>query len=129
MRRMLVVGALLTATAACGSSAPAGSPIVFGVTGGNVRPFDVTIGPSGDVRASGPAQPRQEQLGSAALRRLQRQARPDGLSSRDCPGTLPDVASRFIRTGGRTVRVHGSCEPRFQRLWNALAQAVGLGSG
>ena len=41
----------------------------------------------------------------------------------------PDVGSDFIQAYGRIVRVHGSCEPRFHRLWDALAQAVGLRFG
>jgi hypothetical protein len=41
-----------------------------------------------------------------------------------CPKTLPDVAAEFIRVEGRTVRVHGSCIARFNRLWTALNRAV-----
>ena len=41
-----------------------------------------------------------------------------------CPSTLPDIAAQFIRVGGRTVRVHGSCLQRFNRLWTALTKAT-----
>ncbi len=128
MRRLLAIAALLLAASACGSSAAARSrsPIVFGMTGGNFVPFHVTIGPDGSVRASGSTRLRQKRLSGATLRRLQRRVRLNRLSSRNCPGTLPDVAARFISRNGRTVRVHGDCEPLFQRLWSELARAVGL---
>jgi hypothetical protein len=41
-----------------------------------------------------------------------------------CPGVLPDIADQFIRVGARTVRVHGSCVKRFNRLWAALSEAT-----
>lgn len=50
-----------------------------------------------------------------------------GVSDRQCAGTLPDVASRFVTIGGRTVTVHGGCEPAFEKLWGNLTAAVGLG--
>jgi len=46
----------------------------------------------------------------------------------NCVGTLPDVASTFVRVGARTVRVHGECVPRYARLWRALTAAVKLSS-
>jgi hypothetical protein len=51
------------------------------------------------------------------------------LKSRLCPGTNPDIGSHFIQAYGRSVRVHGGCEPSFQRLWDTLARAVGLRFG
>jgi hypothetical protein len=38
---------------------------------------------------------------------------------------LPDIAGRYIRYSGRTYVVHGGCEPRFERVWLDLLQAVG----
>ena len=43
---------------------------------------------------------------------------------RECARALPDAATLFIRVGGRTVRVHGACEPRFSRLWKTLAKSI-----
>ena len=44
----------------------------------------------------------------------------------NCAGTLPDVASTFVRVGTRTVRVHGECVPRYAKVWRALTAAVQL---
>lgn len=128
MRRLVAPVALAAALSACGTGnrAVTRSPLVFGVTGGNMVPFRVTIEAGGAVRGSGRTVVPEKQLSSVTLHRLRRDVQLNGLSSRNCSGTLPDVASRFIRTGGRTVTVHGGCEPRFERLWTELAQAVGL---
>lgn len=126
MRRMLAVAALLAATAACGSSAPTGSPIVFGLTGGNIRPFSVTIRPNGSVHERGTTPPiHRRQIPPAEVQRLQREIKVANLASRNCTGALPDTASRYIRSGGRTVTVHGSCDTAFERIWNKLVAAVG----
>jgi hypothetical protein len=106
--------------------------IAFGVAGGNMVPYQITIEPTGRVRATGSFRPRRRRLSQAkvaALSRLVRQAYASGLKSRLCARTNPDVGSEFIRAGGRTVRVHGGCEPRFTKLWDTLAQAVGLHFG
>jgi hypothetical protein len=134
MRRTIVLAALLGGLCACGSSAASTAPhrIVFGVSGGNIVPFQVTIEPTGRVRSSRGTQPTRRRLSHAEVVLLSRLVREDfaaGLKSRLCAGTNPDVGSDFIHAYGRTVRVHGNCEPRFQRLWRTLAQAVGLRYG
>jgi hypothetical protein len=134
MRRIIVTAALLIAVCACGSSAASTTPhrIVFGIAGGNMVPFQVTIEPTGRVGSSGPLEPKRRQLSHAKVVSLSRLVRMDfdaGLKSRLCPGTNPDVGSHFVQAYGRAVRVHGSCEPRFLRLWDTLAQAVGLRFG
>ena len=94
-------------------------------------PFQVTIEPTGRVHVSGRLHPTKRQLSHAKVVSLSRLVRTDfaaGLKSRLCPGTNPDVGSEFIHAYGRTVRVHGGCEPRFSRLWTTLAKAVGLRS-
>lgn len=104
--RCAVVVALLGAgLAACGGS-PVTQPsrIEVGVTGGNIRPHKAVITLTGD---------RESRVRAAFA----------GLTSRRCPGTLPDIATEYIRFEGRTVRVHGACEPAFTRLWNALSAA------
>jgi hypothetical protein len=134
MRRVVVLAALLVGVCACGSSAASTTPhrIVFGIAGGNMVPFQVTIEPTGRIHASGPLEPSRRHLSHAKIVSLSRLVREDfsaGLKSRLCPGTNPDVGSEFIHAYGRTVRVHGGCEPRFSRLWATLAKAVGLRSG
>jgi hypothetical protein len=44
----------------------------------------------------------------------------------NCRGSLPDVATTYVRVGALTVRVHGGCVPRFQRLLKALETSVRL---
>jgi hypothetical protein len=102
--------------------------IAFGVGGGNIVPYRVMIEPTGVIRASG-MRPRRHALSPDLAGSLSRRVRNDfaaGVKSRQCLGTNPDIASEFIRAEGRTVTVHGKCEPRFQRLWNTLARAVGI---
>ena len=93
-------------------------------------PFQVTIEPTGRVHASGSRQPTHRRLSHAKVLSLSHLVRKDfpELKSRQCSGTLPDIGSDFIHAEGRSVRVHGGCEPRFHRLWNTLARAVGVGS-
>jgi hypothetical protein len=134
MRRLIVLAAVLGGACACGPSAASTTPhrIVFGVGGGNLVPYQVAIEPTGRVRSSGPLEPRVRRLSHAKVVSLSRLVRQDfaaGLKSRLCPGTNPDIASDYIQAYGRTVRVHGSCEPRFHRLWDTLARAVGLRFG
>jgi hypothetical protein len=131
MRRIIVLAALLAGVCACGSSAASTTPhrIVFGMAGGNMVPWQITIEPTGRVRSDGTLTPKRRQLSHArvvSLSRLVRSGFAAGMKSRLCPGTNPDVGSEFVHAYGRTVRVHGRCEPRFQRLWDTLAQAVGL---
>ena len=135
MRSLLVLAATAAALAACDASSASTSAtplrITFGVTGGNVVPWQVTVEPTGRVHATREVRPRRQRLSQvkvASLSRLVRHELP-GLKSRQCPGTLPDFGSEFIRAAGRTVRVRGSCEPRFHRLWSTLARAVGLPYG
>jgi hypothetical protein len=123
----------VAALAACGASSASTRPqrIVFGIAGGNVVPWSVTIEPTGRVRTTGSpsARHRLSRAKVASLVRLVRHEFASGLRSRQCSGTLPDIGSVYIVFGGRTVRVHGSCEPRFTRLWDTLARAVGVGPG
>ncbi|HZR91753.1 MAG TPA: hypothetical protein VFA44_05015, partial [Gaiellaceae bacterium] len=72
--------------------------------GGNIRPLRLNVW-RGSLVVSMDARLRREL---------------PGLSSRQCPGTLPDIATEYIRFEGRTVRVHGNCEPAFTRLWDKL---------
>jgi len=136
MRWIAVLAVSAAAVAACGASAASTQAmpmrIQFGLGGGNMVPFQVTIEPTGRVRATGSIRPKRRQLSRtkvASLSGLVRHEFATGLKSRECRGANPDVGSDFIHAAGRTVSVHGTCEPRFQRLWNTLAAAVGLRAG
>jgi hypothetical protein len=124
VRRFVVLTVFTAAFAACGSAEVTATPIVFGISGGNIAPYRVSIQPDGSVRGA-----THRQIPSARVRRLQREIEQAHLTSRRCSGTLPDVASRYIRVSGRTVTVHGACEPSFERVWHDLAQAAGVRRG
>lgn len=132
MRRAVSLLALVGCLAAAAPAAalPTQVAFAFGRTGGSILPFAVTIASSGAVRVSGPVRAGQRTLTSAELLRLTRLAKSVRFSSLPattrCPATLPDVATTFVQVGLRTVRVHGSCVPRFTRLWSALSAAVRL---
>jgi hypothetical protein len=133
VRRIVALSAAAAALVGCGSSAASTSAkpirITFGKAGGTIVPYQVTIEPTGRVRSTDVMEPIRRRLSPAkvaSLSRLVRHAFASGLASRLCAGVNPDVGSDFIRAMGRLVRVHGNCEPRFTRLWDTLAQAVGL---
>jgi hypothetical protein len=131
---MVVLAAVLAGLCTCQASSASTGPtrIAFGVVGGNTVPLQVTIERTGGVHASGVIKPGRRRLSRTDVEALSRLLREDfgaGLESRQCAGTSPDVGSDFVRAYGRTVSVHGTCEPRFQKLWATLARAVDLGSG
>jgi hypothetical protein len=109
---------------ACGSSSVAHDPIVFGIAGGNIAPYRISIQPNGSVRGA-----VNRQIGSTRVRRLRNEIAQAHLTSHTCAGVLPDVASRYIRVGARTVTVHGGCEASFNRVWSDLSQAVRIRAG
>jgi hypothetical protein len=112
------------------------SPVfTFGVTGGNIRPWSVSIDPDGSVQSKGigvrdqkPIYPTDTLNGLLAL------AGTEGFwsmpSSTSCTGTLPDIASRFVQitsnTGTTKVSVHGGCNGSFNQLWANLAATVDI---
>lgn len=134
VRRIVLLAASIVALAACGGSAASTQAkpirIALGVGGGNIVPFQITIEPTGRIRSTSPMRLRRRRLSQAkvaSLSRLVRHGFASGLRSRLCAGVNPDIGSDYIRALGRTVMVHGSCVPRFTKLWDTLAQAVGLG--
>ena len=124
---LLAVVALALAGAGCGTSAAGQTPIRFGLGGGNLRGYRITVQPSGSVLIMGrPRSTVRRQIAPARVRQLQKEILHAHLASRKCPGVLPDLASRYVGIGGRTYTVHGDCEAGFDRVWTDLAQAVGL---
>ena len=130
-----MIGRALALAAAAAFLVPAATAaeqtgFAFGRTGGNIRPFAVVLATTGVVRATGPVQVRTTPVPRLRLGRLNQLAVTVGFgrlkSQTNCPGTLPDVATTYIRVGRQTVRVHGNCVAGYQRLWQALASATNL---
>jgi hypothetical protein len=124
--RPLLAAAALAAVLVPAAQAQPTTGFAFGRTGGSIMPFRVTISTDGAVTTSGPATVGRRRLTKLQLAELNRIAFATSFSTLPattaCPDTLPDIAARFIRVGARTVRVHGRCLPRFNRLWAALAR-------
>jgi hypothetical protein len=101
----------------------------YGRTGGSIRPYSVLVSNAGKVGATGAAPAHRAHLTKQQLANLNRAvfdadfAHLPAVTS--CPGTLPDIAAEYIRVGNRTVRVHGDCLKRFNRLWATLEKTVG----
>ena len=113
----LVVAAVVAATPS----------FVFGREGGNVVPMRAVIYPGGRVVVNG--QPGRR-LTRAKVIALRRYAAAQGFAKLprriECPGVLPDVATLYVKVGrARTAFEHGSCNRRFDRVYSALAKAVG----
>ena len=103
----------------------------FSRTGGNIRPYHARIAASGHVVVDNEVRGRLKSARLAALHRLVEQQRFATLPRRiACAGVLPDVATRSVTTSsqGKThsVNVRGGCSRRFDRVYAALARAVGL---
>jgi len=100
----------------------------FGRTGGNIMPFSIAIAANGHVIATGAAPAHTTTISKVRLATLERAAVNAKLQTMpamtSCPGTLPDIAAQYIRVERRTVRVHGACIARFNRLWAVLNRSV-----
>jgi hypothetical protein len=127
MGRMVAIALIAAALApAAGASEKLG--FAFGRVGGNIRPYTITIDNDGRIRVSGPVEVGRRKIASVELANLNRVAITTRFTVLEptylCPGTLPDVAGRFIRVGAHIVHVHGTCVPRFERMWTALRRAA-----
>jgi hypothetical protein len=113
----LVVAAALAATPS----------FIFGRAGGNVVPMRAAIYPSGRVVVNGRPGRRLTRAKVTALRRSAAALGFSKIPRRiECPGVLPDVATLYVKVGAaRTAFAHGSCNRRFDRVYAALAKAVG----
>jgi hypothetical protein len=100
---------------------------VFGREGGNVVPLHAQIYRGGRVVVDGQPGRRLTRAKVTSLLRLAAAQRFSRLPRRiECPGVLPDIATLYVKVGAaRTVFEHGSCNRRFDRVYTALAQAVG----
>ena len=133
MRKHALLAAvlLLALVPAAGASTQRG--FAFGRLGGSIRPYTVSIASDGRVRVSGPVTAGRMKLTAAQLASLDRAAADARFAAlpamTNCAGTLPDIATTFIRVGAKAVRVHGNCVPRYAKLVTALSRAVKLNAG
>ena len=130
MKRVLVLVAVAAAAVVPWAGATEKTGFAFGRSGGSIRPFTITVATSGRVTATGAAPEHRATLTKQQLADLNRVAFLTRFSTLPldtmCKGTLPDVATEFIRVGARTVRVHGACVARFERLWKALSRTTAV---
>jgi hypothetical protein len=139
MRRLIPPAVLLVLPAVLLVLAVAALPAVsavqptgfaFGRLGGNIRPYAITIANSGVVRVTGPVSVGRKLLTPVQLATLNRIATETNFTmmptATNCPGSLPDSATTYVRVAAHTVRVHGGCVPRYERLLKALKASVRL---
>jgi hypothetical protein len=130
VRRAVSVTAVLALVGALPASGAVQTGFEFGRLGGNIQPYSVAIANSGVVHTTGAVQVGRkhiEQLQLAMLNRVATETRFTMLPVKtNCRGSLPDIASTYVRVGARTVRVHGRCLPRFERMLKALKASVQL---
>jgi len=122
VRRLTLLAVLALGLAACGGSGTQNLKITFGLSGGTMRPYSVTIAPGGAVTTTGLPYGKPKPVTSgkdAELSGLVRKGFAD-FKNDQCPGTFPDESAMFITALGRTITVRGSCEPGFTQLWNSL---------
>lgn len=113
-----------------------GTVISFGIKGGNIRPWTVSIHQDGTITTNSWVSTANKRLTDPAnaLAGLATLAQAEGFftmpATRQCSGTLPDVASRYMTyttaSGTTTVRVHGTCDQRFNQLWAVLNSVAGV---
>jgi hypothetical protein len=125
---MLAAG-VLAAPAAAGATSYS-----FGRVGGNIAPFTIAVAADGSVSTTGFAKPTKTRVAPRAMAALAATVRAQHFftlpATVRCSGALPDFASNFVvvRSGGRRhkVLVHGGCSTRFEKVYAALAAAVGI---
>ena len=110
--------------------------ISFGIEGGNIRPFQVTIDGDGTIVMSNQGVHSRRLVDPKdTLNGFLKLADAEGFFSlpaqTGCQGTLPDVGSRFISIqangDSKRVSVHGSCLTAFDQLYAVLQAAIGVG--
>lgn len=123
---LLVVAGIAAFSVPGAGAATRPRPIQLGFEGGNVAGYTISIKASGKVTLVRGARVVHRRIPVKRLRRLGREIQQARLARiRLCAGVLPDFATRYIRLGSRMFRLHGTCEPRFERLWSEVLRAVG----
>ena len=109
--------------------------ISFGIQGGNIRPFMVTLALDGTITATGATVPSQKLTDPQnTLKGLLAMADAEGFFSMPtntrCAGVNPDVGAPFITLYSSTkvkhVQVDGSCVSKFSQLYSVLRQVAGV---
>jgi hypothetical protein len=135
VRRLAVFAVLALVVAGCGGSGgsrPSTAPvrITFGLSGGTMIPFAATIDRAGTVQTAGflPGAVVAKTVSRAQEKTLSGLVREaiGGLKDEQCSDSFPDESGKFITALGKTVTVRGTCEPSFTKLWNELANAIGV---
>jgi hypothetical protein len=134
MRLALPLVALLALAAVLpAATAASQTGFAFGRLGGNIRPYSVSIANSGVVHTYGAVKVGRMRVTPVQLAALNRVATETQFTilpaTTNCHVTLPDIASTYIRVGPRTVRMHGGCVSRYERLLKALKAAVRISDG
>lgn len=105
----------------------------FGIQGGNIRPWSVTLSDDGSITATGSIKHVQKLADPTdTLNGLLKLADAENFFALPknvrCPGVLPDVAAQWItiKANGDTkqVMVHGACNAAFSQVY-AVLMAVG----
>lgn len=112
--------------------------ITFGIEGGNIRPWSVTLNYNGSIVGNDYRKPTNSHLldPKNSMSGLQKLADAEGSGAmpamRQCGSVLPDVASRFVTiataAGTHKVSVRGLCNTHFNELWAVLASTAGFGT-
>jgi hypothetical protein len=121
--------AVLVALSHPAGSNPATSGFAFGRNGVKLTPFSVYIDPKGAVSTTGAAPRHRAVVPKARLAAVSRLAAQIGFTRIStnveiCSTASTDVPIRFVRIGSHAIRVHGSCDARFNRMWAMMNRAV-----
>ena len=110
--------------------------ISFGIEGGNIRPWSVTVNYNGSIVGNDYRKPTNTHLYDPknSMNGLQKLAGAEGFvampATQQCARVLPDVAARFVTiataTGTHKVSVRGLCNTQFNELWAVLASTAGF---
>jgi len=107
----------------------------FGIQGGNLRPWSVTISDDGSIAATGSIKHAQKlDDPKNTLNGLLKLADAESFfalpKNLRCSGVLPDIAARWImiKANGDTkqVSVHGACNAAFSQVYAVLMAAGGV---
>jgi hypothetical protein len=122
---LLAVAGAAVVTGCGAGSATRSRAIQLGSTGGNVLGYTVSIKATGWSEITGPRSGHRK-LTVKRVELLGREIQQAHLAEfRRCPGAAgPDLPTRYIRVGSQMFSLRGTCEPRFQRVWNDIVRAV-----
>jgi hypothetical protein len=127
--RALALVIAAAAVLALPASATISAGFAFGRHGGNIRPLEVRIFPTGRVLVNGEPGVHVTAQRLASLRRLVLAERFLSLRAHIvCMGVLPDVATSSVTAvvhgKTKTVMSRGRCNARFDHVYDALVRAA-----